>query len=121
MGRKKQRNRAALPANRPTPTRGAVARPQDHNPPATQETLEYYETEVLGRTWRVMADNLDDMRFAKAMRRLSEGDPLEVDLIGEIALGADQYAEALELLADENGRVRLTAFVQFITDLLQGR
>lgn len=121
MGRKKQRNRATLPANRPTPTVGAAARPQDHNPPATQETAEYYETEALGRTWRVMADNLDDMRFMKAMRRLSEGDPLETDLVGEIALGPDQYAEALELLADETGRVRLTTFIQFITDLLQGK
>lgn len=115
MGKKK-RNRRNLPAR---PTRAGLT-PQDHKP-AGAVTDEFYEVEVKGRTWRVMADNLDDLRFNEGLRELTEGNPLKIGLVGKIALGEEQYDDAIKLLADENGRVRTTDFVVFITDLLQGK
>lgn len=95
-----------------------AAKPQDH---LTKQDAKFMEVEALGRTWRVDRDALDDDEFMEHVGELQDGNPFVTSKVGKHLLGAEAYAEARELLRDQDtGRVRASSMLEFIAEVLQG-
>lgn len=94
------------------------AKLQDH---LSKKNDKFMEVEALGRTWRVDRDSLDDDEFMEHMGELQGGNPFVTSKVGKHLLGAEAYAEARELLRDQDtGRVRASSMLEFIAEVLQG-
>lgn len=95
-----------------------AAKPQDHR---SKQNDKFMEVEALGRTWRIDRDALDDDEFMEHVGELQGGNPFVTSKVGKHLLGAEAYAEARELLRDQDtGRVRASSMLEFIAEVLQG-
>lgn len=95
-----------------------ATKPKDH---LTKQNDKCMEVEALGRTWRVDRDALDDDEFMEHVGELQDGNPFVTSKVGKHLLGAEAYAEARELLRDQDtGRVRASSMLEFIAEVLQG-
>ena len=100
-----------------TPPKGAKV-PQDRQQKATEQDGDRTVT-VAGRDWTVPADALDDFELLDDLGALEDGNAARLPRIMRRLLG-DDYKAALDVIRDDDGRVRIEPAGEFIQELLGG-
>lgn len=105
-----------------------VKQPTDHmtKKTATKKVTEevadktFIKTELLGQTWKVDADTLDDFELLDDLAALqNEEDVTRVPSALRRLLGKDDYRRALDALRDDKGKVRIEPAAEFMMALIE--
>ncbi|WP_298595160.1 hypothetical protein [uncultured Rothia sp.] len=77
------------------------------------------KVKLRGKTWRVDPAALDDAELMEQLLAIDEGNPKGMFAAVESLLGAEAKKDVFDTLRDpETGRVTMTLFTGFFTDLM---
>lgn len=99
----------------------AAKKPADRKPKAEKadEAPSLISAELLGQTWRVDADALDDFELLDDLAALqNDQDVTRIPSALRRLLGQGDYKRALDALRDEKGKVRVEPAAEFMMELI---